>query len=147
MAWRNKTAGQYRRYVSEQESGRRNVLLAFHDGKFAGYLTVDWQSLYPPFRRDQTPEVTDFNVLPQFRRRGIGSRLMDEAERRIYERSTVAGIRVGLYSDYGAAQRLYVLRGYVPDGRGLLRDNQQVPPGDRVIADDSLSIALTKTLA
>lgn len=71
LAWRDKTAAQYRGYVSEQESGRRDVLVARHVGKFAGYLTVHWQSLYPPFRRDQTPEVTDFNVLPHLRRPGI----------------------------------------------------------------------------
>ena len=33
-------------------------------------------------------------------------------------RSPLAGIGFGLYADYGAAQRLYVKCGYLPDGRG-----------------------------
>ena len=34
------------------------------------------------------------------------------------QRSDHAGIGFGLYADYGAAQRLYIKRGYIPDGRG-----------------------------
>src|SRR5215216_2849397 len=65
------------------------------------------------------PGDQDFNALPRFRQQGIGTRLMDEAERKVSERSGVAGIGVGLSPDYGAAQRLYALRGYAPDGKGL----------------------------
>ena len=91
------------------------MLLALLSGEVAGYLTVDWQPAYPPFRQEGIPEIQDFNVLPPLRRRGIGGRLMDEAERRIAERASVAGIGVGMFGDYGAAQRMYVKRGYVPD--------------------------------
>ena len=86
---------------------------------FAGYLNVVWQVEYPPFRESGIPEIQDFNVLPRFRRKGIGSRLMESAERLAAERSHIVGIGVGMTEDYGAAQRLYALRGYVPDGRGL----------------------------
>jgi ribosomal protein S18 acetylase RimI-like enzyme len=51
-------------------------------------------------------------VLPRYRRQAIGTKLMDEAERLILERSPIIGIGVGLDSDCGAAQRLYVKRGY-----------------------------------
>ena len=30
----------------------------------------------------------------------------------------IVGIGVGLYPDYGSAQRLYIKRGYLPDGHG-----------------------------
>jgi ribosomal protein S18 acetylase RimI-like enzyme len=53
-------------------------------------------------------EIVDFNVRPDLRRRGIGTRLMDEAEALIATRSPIAGIGVGLGLDYGPAQRLYV---------------------------------------
>ena len=44
---------------------------------------------------------------------------MDAAEALASEASDVVCIGVGMYPGYGAAQRLYVKRGYVPDGSGL----------------------------
>ena len=146
LGWGNKTPALYQRYLSEQDEGRRTVLVASVEGEFAGYLTIDWRSEYPPFRQSGIPEITDFNVLPQFRRRRIGTRLMDEAERRIAERSPVAGIGFGLTPDYGAAQRMYVKRGYVPDGMGIRKNDRYVNPGDRVTVDDGLALYLTKRL-
>lgn len=35
------------------------------------------------------------------------------------ETSDTVCLGVGLHSGYGAAQRMYVLRGYVPDGSGV----------------------------
>lgn len=146
MGWTSKSASLYERYLSEQHSGERTVLVAFAGGDFAGYITVRWRSGYPPFREEAVPEIADFNVLPRLRRRGIGTRLMDEAERLIAERSVVAGIGVGMDPDYGAAQRMYVLRGYVPDGRGLTHDSRHVRHGEQVQVDDGLSLYFTKRL-
>ena len=146
IGWSNKRPAQYQRYLSEQDQGRRTVLVALVGGEFAGYLTIDWIPVYPPFRQGGIPEITDFNVLPPLRRRGIGTRLMDEAERRIAERSPVAGIGSGLTPDYGAAQRMYVMRGYVPDGMGMRSNDRYVKHGDRVTVDDGLVLYLTKRL-
>lgn len=145
IGW-NKPASQYQQYLAEQTAGERVVLVATVDNAFAGYVTIVWTSHYPPFRAAGIPEVVDFNVLPHYRRRQIGTKLMDEAEARIAQRSAVAGIGVGLYSDYGAAQRMYVLRGYVPDGRGIWYDVHQVEPGETVCVDDSLALFFTKQL-
>lgn len=142
----HKPASQYQRYLAEQEAGERVVLVATVDNDFAGYVTIVWESGYPPFRAADIPEVVDFNVLPHYRRRHIGTRLMDEAEARIAQRSALAGIGVGLYPDYGAAQRMYVLRGYIPDGRGIWYDVHQVRPGETVCVDDSLALFFTKQL-
>lgn len=145
IGW-NKPASQYQRYLAEQQRGERVVLVAFLGTAFAGYVTIAWQAGYGPFREAGIPEIMDFNVLPQVRRQGIGSRLMDEAEQRIAERSTVAGIGVGMDPDYGAAQRLYVKRGYVPDGRGLSTNGRHVRWGDTVRVDDGLNLHFTKAL-
>jgi Acetyltransferase (GNAT) family len=101
---------------------------------------------YPSFLAAGIPEIQDFNVLPHFRRRGIGTHLMDEAERKVSERSDVAGIGVGMSPDYGAAQRLYILRGYVPDGKGPTSDGSPVRPGDEITVNDGLVLYLTKVL-
>jgi GNAT superfamily N-acetyltransferase len=146
LGW-NKPRTQYERYVSEQHRGVRAVFVAFVDDEFAGYLTVNWNPTYPPFRDDGIPEIQDFNVLPRFRRQGIGTRLMDEAEREVSQRSTVAGIGVGMSPDYGAAQRLYVLRGYVPDAQGLTRSGSPVEHGDDIVVNEALVLYLTKSLA
>ena len=139
-----KPESQYRKYLAEQEAGTRDVLVATVDGEYAGYVTVRWQSPYEPF--DGIPEIQDFNVLPQLRRRGIGSALMDAAEAKVAERSPVVGIGVGLYPDYGQAQRMYVRRGYLPDGRGLIYDGRQVPPMETIRNDDSATLMFTKQL-
>jgi hypothetical protein len=69
---------------------------------------------------------------------------LDEAERKVSERSGVAGIGVGMSPDYGAAQRLYVRRGYVPDGNGLT--GRPVRPGAEITVNDGLVLYLTKAL-
>ena len=145
IGW-NKSLAQYQRYLAEQKEGSRDVLVARVDGNFAGYVTIRWLSDYPPFAEDGIPEVKDLNVLPIFRRRGIGTQLMERAEKRISKRSNIVGIGVGMYSDYGGAQRMYVLRGYVPDGRGLTYRSKVLAPMEDTVNDDNLVLYFTKTL-
>src|SRR5437868_153639 len=114
----SKPEEQYQRYYEQCMRGERVALIAEDEAGFAGYVTIEWVSGYPPFREAGIPEIADFNVLMRCRRVGIGTALLDEAERRIAARSAIAGIGVGLSGDYGAAQILYVRRGYVPDGQG-----------------------------
>ena len=146
LGW-NKPASQYERYLAEQEAGQRAVQMAFSGEIFCGYLTVCWQAHYRPFREANIPEIVDFNVLPVFRRLGIGSMLMDAAEQMIAQVSPLAGIGVGMTADYGAAQRLYVLRGYVPDGRGLMYEGHPINYGKSLPVDDDLCLYFLKELA
>ncbi len=143
QGWTN-PASQYLRYLQEGRVGKRTNLVAEYKGEFAGYVTVVWNSEYPPFLEAGIPEIVDFNVLIKFRRLGIGTALMDEAERRISLQTPVAGLGVCLHSDYGAAQVLYTKRGYVPDGRGVYSKGRYLKYGDQVIVDDDLTIYLTK---
>ena len=141
----NKPLEQYRKYLNEQEAGKRVVLIAETSGEFAGYPTIMWQSDFAPFREKNAPEIVDFNVLIKFRNRGIGNSLMDAAENLIAENYRTVGIRVGLTADYGAAQALYVRRGYVPDGRGISQNGNFLRYGDKITIDDALSLSLTKS--
>jgi GNAT superfamily N-acetyltransferase len=141
-----KPASQFERYFREQTLGHRLALVAFAEGEFAGYVTICWHSNYEPFRNEAIPEIVDFNVLPQFRRQGIGTQLMDRAESEIARLHPVAGIGVGLDPDFGPAQRLYVLRGYVPDGRGLYSKDHYVEYGEQITMDYELALYLTKEL-
>ena len=145
LGW-NKPAQQYERYLMEQAFKIRDVYVASLDGHFSGYLTICWHSGYAPFRDRKIPEIMDFNVLPKYRRMGIGTQLMDRAEAEIVKVSPVAGIGVGMTPDYGAAQRLYVLRGYIPDGNGLHYLGRPIQYGNTIKVDDNLALYLTKEL-
>ena len=145
LGW-NKPASQYERYLVQQNVGVRDVYVAFVENQFAGYLTICWESSYQPFFIRSIPEIVDFNVLPKFRRMGVGTQLMDKAEREIARVSPVVGLGMGMTPDYGAAQRLYILRGYIPDGLGLHWRDHHVHDHEDVIVDDELALYLTKEL-
>lgn len=141
-----KPIAQYRRYLQESIAGTRTVLVAERAGHFAGYITIVWVSDYPPFRSEHIPEIVDFNVLIRYRRQGIGSLLMDAAEQLIAQRSAIAGIGVGVTADYGAAHILYIKRGYLPDGRGIVQSGRQLAYGDHAVVNDDLELLFTKRL-
>jgi GNAT superfamily N-acetyltransferase len=143
----DKPAAQYRGYLREAAAGKRAVLVAEVHGQFAGYATLVWESDYPPFRERNIPEIADLNVLRAFQRRGIASALMDAAESLAAARSLVVGIGVGLTADYGPAQRLYIRRGYIPDGRGACQRGFPVRHGQPVTVDDDLLLYLTRPVA
>jgi GNAT superfamily N-acetyltransferase len=142
----DKPLSQYQAYLQESREGQRVVLVAEYEGQFAGYVTIVWESAYPPFRAAQIPEIVDFNVLLKYRRRGIGTVLLDEAEKRISVHSPVAGIGVGLTEDYGPAHIMYIKRGYLPDGRGLFQQGKHLNYGDQAIVNDDLVLCFTKLL-
>jgi len=140
----HKPEEQYQRYYEQTVRGERVVLVAEDAAGFAGYVTIEWGSGYPPFREAAIPEIADFNVLIRCQRRGIGTALIAEAERQIGERSEAAGIGVCLHADYGAAQILYVRRGYVPDGRGVWQAGRHLKYGHSAVVNDDLALYLTK---
>lgn len=140
-------AGYFDRCLDEQEKGNRDLLIAFAHDRPAGYVQLVWQSLYLPFRRFDIPEIQDLNVVPDCRCQGLGASLIDACEalaRNAGKREI--GISVGLYPRYGAAQRLYVKKGYVPDGAGVAYDETTVGMGEMRPVDDLLALKLVKTL-
>ncbi len=145
MAWA-KPPGHFAAALDKQARDELLLLLALDGGAWLGQCAVVWRSAYPGFRDARIPEIQDLNVRRDYRRRGIGSALLEEGERRIAERSDRAGIAFGLYADYGAAQRLYIKRGYVPDGRGLHYRVNPVVAGETYRVDDNLALYLVKIL-
>lgn len=142
----NKKASKYLRYFQFQENGIRDVILAEWKGEFAGYLTIAWISGYPSFKEKKIPEIQDLNVLKKFQRKGIANAMMDEAENRIKARSPLAGIGVGMHRDYGPAQIMYIHRGYIPDGRGMMHDELPIEYEMEITVYHNLALYLTKRL-
>jgi len=146
-----KPRATFEEYLREQQKGERLIWVALVDHALAGYITLRWESRYPPFLSRKIPEIMDLNVLPPFRKSGVGSKLLETAESAAKTKSKTIGIGVGLYAGddggYGPAQRLYVNSGYVPDGMGVTYDYQPVAPGTSIALDDDLVLWFTKTLA
>jgi GNAT superfamily N-acetyltransferase len=145
LGW-NKPASLYQKYLDEQEKSERCVWVAFREATFLGYVTLKWHSEYLAFKTRSVPEISDLNVLPQFRKQGVASMLLELAEAKAQEKSAIVGIGVGLSADYGNAQQLYVKRGYIPDGQGITYNYEFVPFGGTVILDDDLVLWFTKNL-
>ena len=113
------------RYFLEQECGEREVLVAEIEGAVAGYITILPDAKQGPFA-GMAPELSDFNVFEPFQNQGIGNLLLEEAEKRVRLISDKVTLGVGLHSGYGPAQRLYIKRGYIPDGTGVWYQNHQL---------------------
>ncbi|MCB7107719.1 GNAT family N-acetyltransferase [Streptococcus oralis] len=133
------------RYFKEQESGEREVLVAEVEGAVAGYITILPDAKQGPFD-GMAPELSDFNVFEPFQNQGIGNLLLEEAEKRVGLISDKVTLGVGLHSGYGPAQRLYIKRGYIPDGTGVWYQNHQ--PAMNAVCEDigELVLYLSKNL-
>ena len=133
------------RYFLEQESGEREVLVAEVGGDLAGYITILPCAKQGPFA-EIYPELSDFNVFEPFQNQGIGKLLLEEAEKRVRLISDKVTLGVGLHSGYGPAQRLYIKRGYIPDGTGVWYQNHQ--PAMNAVCEDigELVLYLSKNL-
>lgn len=134
----------YERLASEHGDDDRCVLVGLSGGRPVGYCALLRQSPYPPFREGGVPEIQDLNVAPDFRRMGVASRILDHAERLAFRWGDSVGIGVGLHPGYRAAQRLYVLRSYVPDGNGVFYRGRFPQEGEQVVLDDDLVLYLMK---
>ena len=131
------------RYFLEQESGDREVLVAEFDGAVAGYVTILPSAKHGPFA-EVYPELSDFNVFEPFQNQGIGNLLLEEAEKRVKLISDKVTLGVGLHSGYGPAQRLYMKRGYIPDGTGVWYQNQPLEMNTTIQNNDDLVLYLSK---
>ena len=133
------------RYFLEQECKEREVLVAEVGGDLAGYITILPCAKQGPFA-EIYPELSDFNVFEPFQNQGIGNLLMEEAEKRVKLISDKVTLGVGLHSGYGPAQRLYIKRGYIPDGTGVWYQNHQ--PAMNAVCEDigELVLYLSKYL-
>lgn len=146
LGWNDKSAKLFERYLEEQNHNQRQCWVAYKDQEFAGYANLVWETDYLPFVQAHIPEIGDLNVLPTFRKQGIGTALMEKCEQQAATKTKVVGIGVGLYSDYGSAQRLYVKRGYIPNGHGIAYHCKTVVRGKACPIDDSLVLYFTKSL-
>jgi GNAT superfamily N-acetyltransferase len=136
-----------RRYLADHAEPDGVSLIAVSGTDAVGYAAIAWESNYAGFRSRGIPLLHQIAVSEPWRRRGIATLLMDAAERLARDRGVAAlGITVGLFDEYGPAQRMYGRRGYIPDGRGACQGQRPLSKGMRVSMDHDLIIWLTKDL-
>lgn len=143
----NQTIEKYEMRLKDQADGKSVALVAEYMGNVAGYINVYPKSGNGPFANQGYPEIVDFGVLEKYRNNGIGSKLMDIAEKVASDYSDIVYLGVGLHSGYGSAQRMYVKRGYIPDGSGVWFCDKVCPQYADCRNDDDLVLYLSKVLS
>jgi|JI9StandDraft_1071089.scaffolds.fasta_scaffold09623_5 GrpB-like predicted nucleotidyltransferase (UPF0157 family)/GNAT superfamily N-acetyltransferase len=145
---REETILKWTRYFKEQSDGIRISTIVQERDKISGYGHLLLNSLYPPFSNDHIPEIHDIWIYEDARKKGLGTLLIAHLENLAKEYGAdEVGIGVGLYKDYGRAQRLYFRLGYEPTGGGITYKGVPVIPGDQYPIDDDLILWLTKRLS
>ena len=145
--WVSDGEAEARRYLADHAEPEGASLIAVHGPDVIGYVAILWESTFAGFRSRRIPLVHQLAVAGPFRRQGVATLLMGAAEQLARERGIATlGITVGLFDEYGPAQRLYGQRGYVPDGRGACRGQRPLSEGTHVAMDHDLIMWLTKDL-
>lgn len=140
------TTEKYEMRFKHQTEGKSIALVAEYKGSIAGYINVYPNSEWGAFANKGYPEIVDFGVLEKYRRRGIGNKLMDIAEKIASEYSNIVYLGVGLHHGYGSAQRMYVKRGYIPDGTGVWYGEKVCEQYADCCNDDDLVLYMSKTM-
>ena len=146
--WVSDGEDEARRYLADHVEPDGTSLIAASGSDAVGYVAIVWESNYAGFRSRGIPLVHQVAVGEPWLRRGIATLLMDAAEHLVRDRGIATlGITVGLFDEYGPAQRMYGRRGYIPDGRGACRGQRPISKGTQVSMDHDLIIWLTKDLS
>jgi len=145
QGWHQNVEKYETRFI-EQTQGKVIALVAEYKGNIAGYINIYPDSKWGSFANQGYPEIVDFGVFVKYRNNGIGSKLMDIAEEIAAEYADMVYLGVGLHSGYGSAQRMYVKRGYIPDGTGVWYGDYVCPQYADCCNDDELVLYLSKDL-
>lgn len=136
----------YSNYYKEQETGKRKVFIAEYENQVAGICTLVLEPTEGPFGGKGMPEIVDLCVFFYLHHMGIGNKLLDVVEAEAFKLSNEVYLAVGVHSGYGIAQRMYIKRGYIPDGTGVWYQNKQLEQYAVCCNDDDLLLFLSKKL-
>jgi ribosomal protein S18 acetylase RimI-like enzyme len=116
------------RHFSRQLSGSETFVVAWQDGEAVGSVVIRWQ--HPELGEVDTThpgvvEVAHLQVRPDRRRRGVGTCLMEAAERLARLRA-VPWLGLGVGVDNPEATALYESLGYMRTGIGTQSEYEYV---------------------
>lgn len=130
--------------LDNQEKQECSALLALYNGEIAGYVFLYYKCKWGGLSNCNIPGIVDLIVFEKYRKKGIASVLMNVAEEIAKKYSDKVYVDVCLSSEYGPAQRLYVKRGYVPDGKGVYYEEKICETNAVCKNDDELTLCLVK---
>lgn len=136
----------YLNYHKEQQENKRKVFIAVYEGEVAGLCTLVLNPEEGPFGGKGIPEIVDLCVFFNRHNLGIAGKLLDVIEEEAEKLCDRIYLAVGVHSGYGAAQRIYVKRGYIPDGSGVWYKGKQLGQYEPCVNDDDLLLFLSKEL-
>lgn len=126
----------WEQWFKEQQEGIRTVCVLERHNQFLGHGSLLRVSEYSYFREKGIPDVNALWMDEPFRRQGLGKKLIEHLEDMArHEGYKIIGIGVGLYKDYGPAQKLYFKMGYQPDGNGITYKGNWVEPRELLLMD------------
>lgn len=136
---------KWSKYFKEQQENLRTVGIVEHGKDLLGYGSLLFKSEYSNFLG--IPEIQDIRIYNEYQGQGHGSRLIKWLEKLARNKGyKKIGIGVGLYADYGNAQKLYCRLGYTLDGYGVTYRFKPTIPGESYPLDDDLILWMTKDL-
>ena len=146
QGWTEQKTEKYTQRLKDVAEGKCVALVAEYKGNVAGYFNVYPNTMCGLYGGKGYPELIDLGVLKKYRKHGIGNILMQVAEDVARQYADMAIIGVGLHRDYGAAQRMYIKRGFIPDGTGVWWQNKPLEPYADFKNDDEAAIYMYKKL-
>lgn len=134
-------------YYQEQQEGIRTVAVVEENHEILAYGSLLRKPESPFFAKKNIPEINALWIDEDHRRQGLGTALIQWLEKLAsHEGYQHIGIGVGLYGDYGPAQKLYFKLGYAPEGNGITYKGQPTVAGETYPLDDDLILWLVKAL-
>ncbi|MBQ8347484.1 MAG: GNAT family N-acetyltransferase [Alphaproteobacteria bacterium] len=146
QGWVHQKQEKYKQRLKDVADNKCVALVAEYKGNVAGYFNVYFNTMCGLFAGKGFPELIDLGVFKKYRNNGIGTLLMQVAENIAGKYADTVVIGVGLHRDYGAAQRLYVKRGFIPDGTGLWWKGKPLEPYADLKNDDEAALYMSKKL-
>lgn len=141
------SADTYIMRLGDEADGKCITFMAEYEGSPAGTVYLYLSCEEGPFAQSGLPIIADLVVLQKYQCKGIGSRLMDAAEKVASDQADTVALGVGLCGEYGSAQRMYIKRGYIPDGSGVWYDGKRcIQYETKCTVDDDLLLYLSKKL-
>lgn len=142
-----KTQALWDSYYQEQQNGIRTVAVLEKSHEILGYGSLLRKPECSFFANKNIPEINAIWIDENHRNQGLGTALIQWLENLASQEGyQQIGIGVGLYKDYGPAQKLYFNLGYAPEGNGVTYKGLATTPGQTYPLDDDLIFWLVKSI-
>ncbi len=142
----NKPLEIFLSFFSQQQKGERKVFLAEFEGEIAGFISILPSSSIGPFKDDSIPHISDLFVFPNFKGFGIGSKLLETAEKECMRISDKVTFSISLQKSHAKTHVFLSKNGYLPDGTGVWYSDNNIENSETLQIDDNLCLYLIKEL-